>query len=141
MQKKHKSTQSDRSWFPDSSRLTFFSGQRLIVAPPNGRQTTTLMNSPQKAGLPVPSPVGRYIAYATFVPRPRNIRSDLTFWVGTEIWTVPADDTSGPKQITLPSEGTTYDLNWAGNTTLVFDRIADTLFYSHASLWAVAVAK
>jgi hypothetical protein len=128
-------------WFPDGSRLAFFSGQRLIVASPDGRQKTTLLNSTQKAGLPVPSPDGRYVAYATFVPRLRKLRPDLTFWGGTEIWTVPADGTGGPKQITLPSEDTTYDLNWAGNTGLVFDRIADTPFYSHARLWAVAVAR
>ncbi len=128
-------------WFPDSLRLAFFSDSRLIIASPDGRQKTTQLDSRENSGLPVPSPDGRHIAYATFVPRPRNLRPDLSFWGGTTIWTVMADGEGRPQRITLPSEDTTYDLNWAGNDRLVFDRIADTRFYSHARLWTVAVSK
>ena len=127
-------------WFADSSRLAFISGSSLVVASPDGRHRTTVhVKGP--AGLAVPSPDGKRVAYITFTPRPMKIRPDLKFWGGTVIWTVPSEGKDKPLQITLPNEDTTYDLNWAGNHSLVFDRVSDTPFYSHARLWVASVPK
>lgn len=127
-------------WFADSSRLAFFSGSSLVIASPDGRHRTVLhVNSP--SGLAVPTPDGKWVAYMTFTPRPMKVRPDLKFWGGTVIWTVPSDGKDKPLQITLPNEDTTYDLNWAGNHSLVFDRISDASFYSHARLWMASVPR
>jgi hypothetical protein len=128
-------------WFADSSRLAFFSGSSLVVASPDGRHRTVLhVTSP--AGLAVPSPDGKRVAYITVTPRSMKIRPDLKFWGGTVIWTVPLSDGKVKRiQITSPNDDTTYDLNWAGNDRLVFDRISDTPFYSHARLWTASVPR
>lgn len=127
-------------WFADSSRLAFFSGSSLVIASPDGRhRTVRLLKSP--AGLAVPSPDGKRIAYVTFSPRPMKVRPDLKFWGGTVIWTVPSDGKDQPLQITLPNVDTTYDLHWVGNHNLVFDRVSDTPFYSHARLWIASVPR
>jgi hypothetical protein len=126
-------------WFADSSRLVFFSGRSLVVASPDGRHRTVVYESGLPAGLPVPSPDGEQIAFVTFTPRPVKVRPDLKFWGGTTIWMVPVNGTKKPRAITSTSDDTTYDLNWAGNDRLVFDRISDTPFYSHARVWSVTV--
>jgi hypothetical protein len=68
-------------------------------------------------------------------------RPDLQFWGGTVIWTVESGGNGQPMQVTTLNEDTTYDLNWLGNHSLVFDRISDTPFYSHARLWSAGVPK
>ena len=57
------------------------------------------------AGLAVPSPHGKRVAYVTFTPRPMKLRADLKFWGGKVIWTLPADGKDKPVQITLPNRG------------------------------------
>jgi hypothetical protein len=128
-------------WFADSSRLVFFSGSSLVIASPDGRHRSVVYESRTSAGLAVPSPDGKRVAYVTFTPRPMKVRPDLKFWGGTTIWTVPVDGKGKPQQVTSANEDTTYDLKWAGNDRLVFDRISDTLFYSHARLWAANVPR
>lgn len=124
-----------KPWFADSSRLAFISGASLIVVSPHGRNRTVVLHLTSPTGLATPSPDGQRIAYVTFVPRPMNLRPDLKFWGATTIWTAPSNGTGTPQQVTAPSDETTDDLKWAGNDTLVFDRISDTPFYSHARLW------
>ncbi len=127
-------------WFADSARLAFFSGSSLVIASPDGRHRTVLhVSSP--AGLAVPSPDGKRVAYVTFTPRPMKVRPDLKFWGSTIIWTVPLDGKAKPRQVTSRNEDTTSDLNWAGNDRLVFDRISDMPFYSHARLWMASVPR
>ena len=126
-------------WFADNARLAFFSGPSLVMATPDGRHRSVVYESRTPAGLAVPSPDGKQVAYVTFTPRPMKLRADLKFWGGTTIWTVPVDSKQKPRAITTTNEDTTYDLKWAGNDMLVFDRISDTSFYSHARLWFVTV--
>lgn len=125
-------------WFADSSRLAFFSGSSLVVASADGRHRT-MLHVTNPASLAVPSPDGKRVAYITFTPRPMKVRPDLKFWGGTVIWRVPLDGKGKPLQVTSPNQDTTYDLNWAGNHRLVFDRISETPVYSHARLWTARV--
>jgi hypothetical protein len=127
-------------WFADSSRIVFFSGSRLIVASPDGERKETLLEIPN-SGLPVPSPDGKRIGYVTFSPRPMKLRRDLSFWGDSTLWVVSADGKRVPQQITSSSTDTTYDLRWLGNDRLIFDRLSDEPFYSHARLWTVSLPK
>jgi hypothetical protein len=125
-------------WFADSSRLAFFSESSLVIASPDGLHRSTF-HVENPAGLAVPSPDGKRIAYVTFTPRPMQGRPDLKFWGGTVIWTVESNGNRQPLQVTTPNKDTTYDLKWLGNHNLIFDRISDTTFYSHARLWSARV--
>jgi hypothetical protein len=127
-------------WFADSLRLTFLSGTSLVIASPDGRHRNVLRVTEQ-AGLAVPSPDGKRVAYVTFTSRPQKIRPDLKFWGGTVIWTVPTDGKGDRVQITSSNDDTTYDLNWASNDRLVVDRVSDTVFYPHARLWTASVPR
>jgi Tol biopolymer transport system component len=128
-------------WFADSSRLVFFSGSSLVIASPDGRHRSVVYESSLSAGLAVPSPDGKQVAFVTFTPRPMKVRADLKFWGGTTVWTIPVGGKGKPQQVTTPNEDTTYDLNWMGNDRLVFGRIADQIFYSHARLWMVSLPR
>jgi len=125
-------------WFADSSRLAFFSGSSLVIASPDGRHRSAF-HVGNAAGLAVPSPDGKRVAYVTFTARPMERRPDLKFWGGSVIWVVASDGKGQPLQVTAVNEDTIYDLNWVGNDSLVFDRISDMEFYSHARLWSVSV--
>jgi len=122
-------------WFGDSSRLTYISGHSLYVASPDGTHKEKLVDV-VNGGLPVPSPDGTQIAYALFTPRPMKQRPDLKFWGGATLWVVPSRG-GKPIQVTQPTEDTTYGLRWLSNSALIFDRISDMPFYSHARIWKV----
>ena len=125
-------------WFADGSRLVFLRDSTLVIASPDGT-TKTEIKIDGPAGLPVPSPNGQSIAYVTFEPHPRRVRSDLQFWGGTTIWVVAASAGSAPRAVTGKSEDEIYDLKWLNNSTVVFDRIADEVFYKNARIWKATV--
>jgi hypothetical protein len=68
-------------------------------------------------------------------------RPDLQFWGGTTILVVPASAGSRPCPITLKNPDEVYDLKWLNNGALVFDRVADEVFYQHARIWKVTVPR
>jgi hypothetical protein len=43
--------------------------------------------------------------------------------------------------VTLKNPDEVYDLKWLSNDTLVFDRVADEVFYRHARIWKAAVPR
>jgi hypothetical protein len=127
-------------WFADSSRLVFLRDSTLVITSPDGtRNTETKVDG--YTGLPVASPDGQSIAYVTFEPRPMKERPDLQFWGGTTIWVAPASALSTPRPITQKNQDEVYDLKWLSNDTLVFDRVADEIFYGHARIWRAAVPR
>jgi len=127
-------------WCADGSRLVFLRDSTLVIASPDGTITTEIkIDGP--AGLPVPSPDSRSIAYVTFEPHPRRIRPDLQFWGGTTIWVVPAFGGAAARPVTQKNQDEVYDLKWLGNNTLVFDRVADEVFYRHAYIWKATVPR
>jgi hypothetical protein len=127
-------------WFADGARLVFLRDSTLVIASPDGT-TKTEIKIDGAAGLPVPSPDGQSIAYVTFEPRPKRARPDLQFWGGTTIWVVRASHGSTPRPVTEKNDDEIYDLKWLSNDTLVFDRVADELFYRHARIWKAAVPR
>jgi len=54
---------------------------------------------------------------------------------------VPTSGQSKPRNVTLKNPDEVYDLKWLTNDVLVFDRIADDVFYKHARIWKVAVPR
>lgn len=125
-------------WFSDGRMLAFFSGNRLRVASADGRTRRTIRKV-KNAGLAVPSKDGRTIAYATFIRRPGKIRPDLSFWGGSTIWVVPVKS-GAAKQVTKPADAETFCLSWLTPSTLIFDRIGESLFNDDARIWTVSVA-
>ena len=127
-------------WFADSSRLVFLRDSTLVITVPDGTLKTEIkIDGP--AGLPVPSPDGKSIAYITFEPRPKQARPDLQFWGGTTVMVVATSGDSKPRTVTLKNPDEVYDLKWLNNDALVFDRVADDAFYQHARIWRVAVPR
>jgi hypothetical protein len=127
-------------WFADGSRLVFLRDSRLVITAPDGAEKTEIkIDGP--AGLPVPSPDGKSIAYVTFEPRPKQVRPDLQFWGGTTIMVVATSGESKPRTVTLKNSDEVYDLKWLNNDVLVFDRVADDVFYQHARIWKVGVPR
>jgi hypothetical protein len=126
-------------WFADGSRLVFLRDSTLVIASPDGG-TKTEIEIDGPAGLPVPSPDGQSIAYVTFEPRPMKARPDLQFWGGTTTWVVRCFAGSTARPVTQKNQDEVYDLKWLRNDTLVFDRIADEVFYRHARIWKASVA-
>jgi Tol biopolymer transport system component len=127
-------------WFADGSRLVFLRDSTLVISSPDGiQQTEGKIN--EVAGLPVPSPDGESVAYVTYEPRPMRARPDLQFWGGTIIWVVPASAGATPRAVTQKSQDEVYDLKWINNDTVVFDRVADEVFYKQARVWKAAVPR
>lgn len=85
------------------------------------------------------SPDGHYVAYVTFEPRPRKGRPDLQFWGGTRVWFVALSEKPEPHPVTRKSLDETYGLRWLDDHVLVFDRVADVLFYKPARIWKAEV--
>jgi len=127
-------------WFADGSRLVFLRDSTLVIGSPDGT-TKTEIKIDGPAGLPVPSPDGQSIAYVTFEPRPMRVRPDLQFWGGTTIWVVPVSAGSTARPVTQKNQDEVYDLKWLSNDALVFDRVADEVFYRHARIWKAAVPR
>jgi hypothetical protein len=89
-----------------------------VISTPDGMQKTEIkIDGP--AGLPVPSPDGKSVAYVTYDPRPMINRPDLQFWGGTTILVVPTSAGSRPRPITLKNPDEVYDLKWLNNGALV----------------------
>ena len=129
-------------WFADSSRVAYFThgNSVLAISTPDGKQRTDIqIGGP--AGLAAPSPDGRSIAYVTFELRPREGRPDLQFWGGTRVWVVSLSGKPEPRPVTLKSLDETYDLRWLDDHTLVFDRVADVLFYKQSRIWKAEVPR
>lgn len=123
-------------WFADGSRLAFVSASGIVVSTPDGKSKQLLVKA-ERAGLASPSPDGRYVAYATFEPRPMKQQPALTFWGNSTLWVVPIAPKSDARPVTSKDKDATYSLRWLNNHQLVFDRIADELFYKKARLWKV----
>jgi hypothetical protein len=79
--------------------------------------------------------------YVTFEPRPKQMRPDLQFWRGTTIMIVGASGAPKPRAATTKNPDEVYDLKWLNNDALIFDRVADDVFYQHARIWKVAVPR
>jgi Tol biopolymer transport system component len=127
-------------WFADGSRLVFLRDSTLVIANPHSTEKIEIkIDGP--AGLPVPSPDGKSIAYVTFEPRPKQMRPDLQFWGGTTIMVVGTSGEPKPRAVTTKNPDEVYDLKWLNNDALIFDRVADDAFYQHARIWKVAVPR
>jgi hypothetical protein len=127
-------------WFANSSRLAYFTHDHTVlsISTPDGKQRTDIqIGGP--AGLAAPSPDSRFLAYVTFEPRPQKERPDLQFWGGTRVWVVSLIGKPEPRPVTLKSLDETYDLRWLDDHTLVFDRVADVLFYKLSRIWKAEV--
>jgi Tol biopolymer transport system component len=129
-------------WFANSSRLAFFVGSTLVISTPDGQKKTETSIDGQ-AGLPVPSPDGKSIAFITAEPRPSKVNSSRQFWGNTIVWVIAAEARSTPHPVTQKSDDETYDLNWLNNNTIVFDRVANDLLYQRARIriWKANVTR
>lgn len=127
-------------WFADSSRLAFFLGSTLVISTPDGQHKTETIVEGQ-TGLPVPSPDGQSIAYLTSEPRPMAGNPSAQFWGDSTIWVISTKPGSKARAVTQKSEDATYDLNWLNNDTIVFDRVADAVFYRRARIWKAIVPR
>ena len=126
-------------WFADSSRLVFFVGPTLVISTPDGHHESETFVDGQ-TGLPVASPDGQSIAYLTYQPRPMKGNASAQFWGGSTIWSMSTKPGSRPRVVSQKSDDATYDLNWLNNNTIVFDRVADEVFYRRARIWKANVA-
>jgi hypothetical protein len=127
-------------WFADSSRIVFATASSIVISTPDGKTKQVISKPNQTSGLAVPSPDGKFIAYSTFEPRPMKLRADLQFWGNSTIWIVSAIANSKARSVTKKNEDTTVSLHWLNDNQLVFDRIADEIFYKKARLWKVDVS-
>jgi hypothetical protein len=125
-------------WFADSSRLTFFTAEGLTISSPDGKRKRVVLRTAEPAGLAVPSPDGRAIAYATFASGPQTSGAgNMPIWNCTGIWVVGVEEPSSPRRLVEQTPSLTYDLRWLDNGHLVFDRI-EKGFPPRARLWTVA---
>jgi WD40-like Beta Propeller Repeat len=127
-------------WFADGSRLLFLRGSTIVISSPDGIPETKIeING--AAGLPVAAPDGNSVAYVTYELRPMKACADLQFWGGTIIWVVPSIAGSAPRAVTQKSPDEVYDLKWMNNGMVVFDRVADEVFYKQARMWKASVSR
>lgn len=124
-------------WFADSSRLAFISNG-LIVCSPDGHRWEQIASLDDPAGLAVPSPDGKLIAYATFKGRRSKWNEYQTDWADARIWVVPVDSSCSPVAVSRYVTDTTYSLRWLNNAELVFDRFNDALF-PEARIWKTSL--
>jgi Tol biopolymer transport system component len=129
-------------WFTDSSQLAFFTrnGSVLSISTPDGKQRKDIQIN-GTAGIASPSPDGQFIAYVTFESRPQNVRPDLQFWGGTRVWIISLGGKMEPRPVTQKSVDETYDLRWLDDHTLLFDRVADVVFYKQSRIWKADVPR
>lgn len=128
-------------WFADSARLAFISDSALVVSSPDGKSRQVIARLTGSAGLPVPSPDGRLIAYATFKERARESRPDLKFFGNSRLWVISATREGKAYPVTRVNEDTTYCVRWLGNKELVFDRIGEEPFLISSRLWKASVPR
>lgn len=126
-------------WFADSSRLAYVTKSGVVVATPDGRQEHLIARPGRVAGLAVPSPDGKQVAYVTFVSRPTKIRRDVAFWGNTTVWVTSVNGETNPRPVTPQAPDTTCTMHWVNNSELVFDRITDEMFYRRARIWIAEV--
>jgi hypothetical protein len=127
-------------WFSDSSALIFSTGKSLYISSPDGSRVEEI-GSKVSGYLPVPSPDGKSVAYATFVGRPMGVRPDLTFWGDAAIWVIKRGQNESVR-LTLSTRDTTLDLRWLDAATLIFDRLSDQAFPDkHTRIWTAKVAQ
>lgn len=125
-------------WFADSSKLAYFTTEGLIVSSSDGSRKRVVLRTQEPAGLAVPSPDGRAIAYATFASRPRPSGPGYNpIWNCTGIWMVGLEEPGRPRRLTGPTPSLTYALRWLDNQHLVFDRVEQGI-PPKAQLWTVA---
>ena len=129
-------------WFADSSRLAYFTRKSsvLSISTPDGNERRDIQIN-GIAGITAPSTDGQFIAFVTFESRPQKVRRDLQFWGGTQIWIVPLRGKMEPRPVTQKSVDETYDLRWLDDHTLVFDRVADVMFYKQSRIWKAEVPR
>jgi hypothetical protein len=127
-------------WFADGSRLVFLRDSTLVISTPDAAEQIEIPIN-RTAGLPVPSPNGQFVAYVSFESRPMKARPDLPYWGGTTLWVVPVSAAAKPRALTVKNQDEVYDLKWLNDGSLVFDRIADELFYARARIWKVSVSQ
>lgn len=127
-------------WSADGSRLIFLRDSMLVISSPDGTQQKVLEVG-DSTGLPAASPDGKLIAYVAYGPRPMKVRPDLQFWGGTTIQVISLVEGSKSRTITEKNPDEVLDLKWLDNGTLVFDRIADEVFYKKARIWQVSVSQ
>lgn len=48
---------------------------------------------------------------------------------------------SRPRRLTEKNSDEVLDLKWLDSETLVFDRVADVMFYKQARIWKVSVPR
>lgn len=126
-------------WFADSSRLAFVTDSGVVVAAPDGSQKHVVAQPSRTAGLAVPSPNGKQVAYVTFEGTRMEARPDLTFWGRTTIWAIAVNSSAKPRPVTRQAAETTYCLRWLSDSELVFDRVADEVLYRQARIWKTEV--
>jgi len=57
------------------------------------------------------------------------------------VWVASLIDKREPRAATQTSLDETYDLRWLDDHTLVFDRVADVLFYKQTRIWKAEVPR
>lgn len=128
-------------WLADSSGLTFFTSEGLVLASADGRQRRVVLRTAEPAGLAVPSPDGRLIAYATFASRPpTDGMGNAPIWNCTGVWVVGVQTSVEPLRVAGPTLESTLDLRWLDDNHLVYDRV-EADYPPKARIWMVEVPR